>query len=150
MGSGTSTASERRDRAAASVRARAAACALAAATLGGCASVDPALVRAERQAAMERWSSCVDRHAGLGATSLEAIEVTRAGCDGYRRDVTLTYAPHLARRVAARLDAGERRRVVDERLSRAAANAEPLSARDRVRERMDEWLSRTADAQGDG
>lgn len=128
----------------------AAACALAAAVLCGCAAIDPQAVLAERESAMQRWSSCVDRHAGLGTTSVEAIEVTRDGCDGYRRDVALTFAPHMARRVQARLDASERRRVVDERVDRAAASGEPLSTRDRMRERIDHLLLRTAAGREDG
>ena len=123
--------------------------ALAACLAGGCASVDLEALLAERDAAVARWSSCVDRHAGDAATSLEAVEAARRGCDGYRRDVANTFAPHLEPRVRARLDAQERRRAVRERLERGA-DPEPLSAAGRLRERLDRLLVRTGADSGDG
>lgn len=148
MGSGTGPRGRTKGRVATSATVLAAA--LAAPLLaGGCATLDPALVLAEREAAMARWSSCVARHAGRGDTSIEAIEATRAGCDGYRRDVALTFAPYLGTRVQASLGARERERVVRERQARAAVEAEPVSSRD-WRERVERLLIRATGGRGDG
>ena len=116
--------------------------------LGGCAGLDLETLLDERRAAMTRWSACVERHAARGDTSLQAIEATRDGCDGYRRDVARTFAPHLEPRVQTSLGARERRRVVRERA--ASAVDEPLSAADRLRERLDRLLLRTAAGREDG
>ena len=150
MGSGKGSGGGRR-RGAARTVPRAAACALGACLVGGCATIDPEAVLAEREAALARWSSCVDRHAGLGQTPREAIEVTRDGCDGYRRDVAMTFAPHLEPRVRARLDARERHLVVRERVARGAAAGDgPLSAAERLRERLERVLSHAGEGLGDG
>lgn len=136
MGTGTESGRSGREGRSGARVARPLAASLAALLAGGCATTDPAAVRAEREAALARWSGCVARHAGRGATADEALEATRVGCDGHRRDVAMTFPPHLGDRVRARLDAGERRHVVHERLDldRAALGDRSVSP--------DDWLER--------
>ena len=139
MGSGTG-----------SRRATALACVAAGAVAGGCAAIDAEALATERDAAVARWSACVERHAATGDDVRDAIEATRVGCDGYRRDVAATFAPHLGARVHDRLDERERRRVAAEREARRAAGDEPLSVSDRLRERVERMLQRGGAAFGDG
>ncbi len=81
---------------------------LAGALVGGCAGVDPGLRTAEREAAVARWARCVERHGAAYASSMDAIDATRNYCDGHRRDVARTFAPHLEPHVQARLAERER------------------------------------------
>ena len=120
------------------------------AVAGGCAAIDAETLATERDAAMARWSACVERHAATGDGARDAIEATRVGCDGYRRDVAATFAPHLGARVNDRLGERERRRVAAGRAARRAAGDEPLSVSDRLRERVERMLQRRGAALGDG
>ena len=95
--------------------------ALAAALLvgaGGCATTGAAdEEHRRREAAIARWSRCVERHGDALETGVagRAPEATSArvarGCEGHRRDVVVTFPEHMERRVGRLLDERAARRL---------------------------------------
>lgn len=88
-----------------------------------CTTPDAGALRTEREAAMHRWSRCVTRHADVGGSAMDGIDAVRGGCDGHRRDVARTFAPHLEPRVQATLGERERLEVLGRRVLASAATS---------------------------
>lgn len=83
--------------------------------LGGCVTrVQPADEQGLRQAAIERWSRCVERRSEAFAEALvvdDAGRYVERGCEGHRRDVVNAFPPHMERRLERALDERAARRA---------------------------------------
>ena len=72
--------------------------------LGGCASGELAAERdAERRAALDRWSDCIERQSGAAALSEVRARLAH-GCEGHRRDVLNAFPPHMTSRLTRLMD----------------------------------------------
>lgn len=103
--------------------------------LGGCASGNVAPERAaERRAALDRWSRCVERQSDTAALSDVRARVER-GCEGHRRDVLRAFPPRMAPQLE---------RLMDER--RDVALGTRLREEGGTRDAADPLLTRVLDA----
>ncbi len=98
---------------------------LSALWVSGCATAPPKEETAELQlAAIQRWSACLQRHAGtMNTPMIEVSKLMNHDCEGYKRDIIALFPPHLSDQVDAML-VNSAHQHIDARLNQNRASAQ--------------------------
>ncbi|MEE9322629.1 MAG: hypothetical protein V3U76_19465 [Granulosicoccus sp.] len=67
--------------------------------VSGCVTQSRFDQKSLQQAAIVRWSQCIDRHTQETGVSATSIDTVNRSCDGHKRDVLLSFPPHLESRI---------------------------------------------------